>query len=245
MLGDSNVTVATGNSRHYQPPRRKKRRHRRKSSNLLFSTFFFALLLLRPPYSSLLSLSLSLLFSAVSTPRSLPLPLCTEVSVCWADTTSRREWTGAVSTPKRRTKGVAEDGRKHERKQMPRQPRLIYATPYPVLLFLLSPPASSRPPPSPPSFLPSNISVPDRSGRVGGVCVWVVATLLAKKRGAPFELTRDLLYLYRRLEFEKGSIENHPPPITISHFATFLRTLEGSLEPWAPRLIFVFIWRGE
>lgn len=76
-------------------------------------------------------------------------------------------------------------------------------------------------------------------------CVWVVATLLAEKRGAPFELTRDLLYLYRRLELEKGSIENHPPPITISHFATFLRTLEGSLEPWAPRLIFVFIWRGE
>lgn len=128
------------------------------------------------------SLSLSLLFSAVSTPRSLPLPLCTEVSVCWADTTSRREWTGAVSTPKRRTKGVAEDGRKHERKQMPRQPRLIYATPYPVLLFLLSPPASSRPPPSPPSFLPSNISVPDRSGRVGGVCVGCCYTPRRKAR---------------------------------------------------------------
>lgn len=152
MLGDSNVTVATGNSRHYQPPRRKKRRHRRKSSNLLFSTFFFALLLLHPSYSS----SLSLLFSAVSTPRFLPLPLCTAVSVCWADTTSRREWTGAVSTPKRRTKGVVEDGRKHERKQMPRQPRLIYATPYPVLLFLLS---CFLTPLTPPSFLPSNISV--------------------------------------------------------------------------------------
>lgn len=69
------------------------------------------------------------------------------------------------STPKRRTKGVAEDGRKHERKQMPRQRRLIYATPYPVLLFLLSPPASSHPLPSRHLPLPHpDISVPDRSG---------------------------------------------------------------------------------
>lgn len=42
MANDSDVTVATGNSRHYQPLCRIARRHRRKSSNLLFSTFFHA-----------------------------------------------------------------------------------------------------------------------------------------------------------------------------------------------------------
>lgn len=163
MLGDSNVTVATGNSRHYQPPRRKKRRHRRKSSNLLFSTFFFALLLLLhpPPYSSFLSLSHSL--SSLVHPSPSPYA---QRSQC-VGPIQRLDENGPepFSTPKRRTKGVAEDGRKHERKQMPRQPRLIYATPYPVLLFLLSPPASSHPLPSRHLPLPRpDISVPDRSG---------------------------------------------------------------------------------
>lgn len=92
------------------------------------------------------------LFSAARPPSTV----CTGVSVCWPDTTSRREWTGAVSTPKRRTKGVVEDGRMHERKQMPRQPRLIYTTLYPVLLFLISSrPLTSEPlTPSPTTLFP-------------------------------------------------------------------------------------------
>lgn len=82
------------------------------------------------------------------------------------------------STPKRRTKGVAEDGRKHERKQMPRQPRLIYATPYPVLLFLLSPPASSH---SLTTFLSPVRIFPYRIG-VGGMCVDCCYTARRKAR---------------------------------------------------------------
>lgn len=82
------------------------------------------------------------------------------------------------STPKRRTKGVAEDGRKHERKQMPRQPRLIYATPYPVLLFLLSPPASSHPLAT---FLSPVRIFPYRIG-VGGMCVGCCYTARRKAR---------------------------------------------------------------
>lgn len=73
----ANVTVATGNSRHYQPLCRIARRHRRKSSNLLFSTFFHASRsswshrTILPPTRSLflsvsLSLSLSLSFSLFS-----------------------------------------------------------------------------------------------------------------------------------------------------------------------------------
>lgn len=72
MLGDSNVTVATGNSRHYQPPRRKERRHRRKSSNLLFSAFFFATL--SPPFRTYDILSLR------------PPSSVTDPRLCWPDT---------------------------------------------------------------------------------------------------------------------------------------------------------------
>lgn len=198
MLGDSNVTVATGNSRHYQPPRRKKRRHRRKSSNLLFSTFFFALLLLLhpPPYSSFLSLSLSL-FSCPP----LPLPLCTEVSVCWADTTSRREWTGAVFHPKKKDeRGGRRWPEARKKADAPTTPTYLR---YPLSCPSFSPFSScflTPSPLSPPSSPPSGYF---RTGSEWVGCVWVVATLLAEKRGGPFELTRDLLYLYARIRIRE------------------------------------------
>ena len=51
-----------------------------------------------------LSLSLSLSSFSLSNPSLLLFynAVCTRVSVCWSDTTSRREWTGAVSTPKKK-----------------------------------------------------------------------------------------------------------------------------------------------
>ena len=70
---------------------------------------------------------------------------------------------------KRRTKGVAEDGRKHERKQMPRQhpTYLRYPLSCPsfsrfALVLLFPRPLLSHT--RPPSFLSSNISVRGRGG---------------------------------------------------------------------------------
>lgn len=136
---DSDVTVATGNSRHYQPLLRIARRHRRKSSNLLFSTFFLA----SPsfwsrrtilPFPSPLSLSPFLL--------SLPLPSPFLSPAKLPDTTSRREWTaGPFSTAEKRSaKGWQKMAGSTKESWLPRQPRLIWPTLSPAL-----PRASSSP----------------------------------------------------------------------------------------------------
>lgn len=109
---DSDVTVATGNSRHYQPLRRIARRHRRKSSNLLFSTFFLASrsfwsrrTILPLPSPCLPSSSRCLFPLLFSLRQSCPIQRLDENGL-----------RGRFHRRKKKRERVTEDGRKHERK---------------------------------------------------------------------------------------------------------------------------------
>lgn len=123
-----------------------------------------------PPPTRLFSLFFSS-FSLSTNPLALFLSLHAQGPQC-VGPIQRLHENGSEPFPprKRRTKGVAEDGRKHERKQMPRQ-RPTY------LRYPLSCPSFSRfapfscfraVPHPPPSFLSSNISVRGRGGCARG-----------------------------------------------------------------------------
>lgn len=156
------------------------------------------------PFS--LSLTLSLL---LSTPP--PPPMHRGLSVLGRYNVSTRMDRSRFPPQKEGRKGWQKMAGSTKESRCPDNPDL--STLPPILSFffsfLLLLPHTLSPPSSPPSGY-------FRTGSEWVGCVWVVATLLAEKRGGPFELTRDLLYLYARIRIRetfrsKTSLNNDFP----------------------------------
>lgn len=126
---DSDVTVATGNSRHYQPASPDSASSPQKEFQSSIQRF---VLFSSPPVSPI---------PAPPPPYHSPFPVPIRTLAVFSSSLlsagrvagrrysdTRMDW-GRFHRKKKRAKGVAEDGRKRKRKQMPRQPRrLIWAT---------------------------------------------------------------------------------------------------------------------